>query len=365
MKRNKILIAVFLILSVLAWMPVHAQTAGLKLEVVYNDGINIDVKASIKGSSTFGLETSTLVFYYTTTSPTGALSSPTLYTTYNFSGGSYSTMTLTTPTSTQVALNIYLNNQPSTTVSTAWTDVARVRFTISNTSAVADFTWNSTPGWTDIFKDNYPGFPTQVNVDANQVFNATNNQLPVQLSSFSGKLIDQSVRLDWKTITESNSSRFEIQRSLNGVDFSAIGSVAGQGVSNTPRNYSFIDNNLGNFSNYWYRLNMINRDGTSDYSSTVMISASSLASMPQLYPTYPNPFNPQTTVHFMLPTEQAVTVSLFDASGKEVLRLYDNEILGSGYYSRILNGAQLSSGKYILRMTTPTYQKSENIVIEK
>ena len=110
---------------------------------------------------------------------------------------------------------------------------------------------------------------------------------------------------------------------------------------------------------------MLDRDGSNKYSSTVKISAGSLATTPQLYPTYPNPFNPQATVHFMLPSDQMVTVILYDADGKEALRLYDNEMLKGGYYTRTLNGARLASGKYILRMTAGTYHSSENLIIEK
>jgi hypothetical protein len=362
MKKHTSLIALVFFLSLTAWGPLSAQTYQLKLEVVFNDGVNIDVKASIKGSSTFGLFTSTLLFS-DSTNPIGGLSSPTIYATYNFSGGNYNNISLNQPSAYKVALNIVLNGNPSTTVNTTWTDIATVRFTITNTSATANFNWYMNSGWTAVYKDNYPNNPIEVFADT--VVNSTGNLLPVELVSFTGRIVDQSVRLHWTTSTEINSSRFDVERSSNGTDFRVIGSVAGQGTSNTPNDYTYMDNDLGSFYAYWYRLNMIDRDGTHSYSGMVRISAAALAKMPQLYATYPNPIHPQATVHFMLPVEQAVTIVIFDINGNEALRLFDNQVLASGYYVRVLDASQLPSGKYFLRMTAGAFERSENLVIEK
>jgi predicted outer membrane repeat protein len=82
------------------------------------------------------------------------------------------------------------------------------------------------------------------------------------------------------------------------------------------------------------------------------LPAASLA----LFPPYPNPFNPRTTVSFTLPATGQVQVAIYDARGMEVVHLVD-EALAAGTHlvdwdGRDACGASMPSGTYFCRLTT-------------
>jgi hypothetical protein len=65
---------------------------------------------------------------------------------------------------------------------------------------------------------------------------------------------------------------------------------------------------------------------------------------------YPNPFNPMTTISFSLPKKSRVNLAVYDLLGHEVAKLVD-EVKAAGQSSVQFDGANLSSGIYICRMT--------------
>lgn len=89
--------------------------------------------------------------------------------------------------------------------------------------------------------------------------------LPVTLTSFSAGKEGNQVVLNWETTLETNSDRFEIQRSANAKDWSLAGTVASTGESKNLIRYQFVDASPLNGQNY-YRLKMIDRDGTFAFS---------------------------------------------------------------------------------------------------
>ncbi|MEW5800385.1 MAG: T9SS type A sorting domain-containing protein [Bacteroidota bacterium] len=70
----------------------------------------------------------------------------------------------------------------------------------------------------------------------------------------------------------------------------------------------------------------------------------------EVHQNYPNPFNPTTTIKFGLPEAGNVTLKIYDALGREVATLVNNQ-LTAGYYSYEWNAGHLASGVYIYRMT--------------
>ena len=88
-----------------------------------------------------------------------------------------------------------------------------------------------------------------------------------------------------------------------------------------------------------------------------------------LSPAFPNPFNPTTTIRFGLPEDAAARLVVYDLLGREVARLLERS-LEAGYHSVVWNGnnaagAELASGLYIARLTTPGFTKSIKMVLLK
>lgn len=79
---------------------------------------------------------------------------------------------------------------------------------------------------------------------------------------------------------------------------------------------------------------------------------------------YPNPFNPQTTIPFTVPTAAQVTLTVFDLLGREVEVLVNGQ-LPAGHYTATFEAGDLSSGTYIYRLTTPEQTITKTMVLLK
>ncbi|MFN3405605.1 MAG: T9SS type A sorting domain-containing protein [Cytophagaceae bacterium] len=94
--------------------------------------------------------------------------------------------------------------------------------------------------------------------------------LPVNLINFNGKLKDGLVELNWSTASEKNNDYFEILKSSDGVNFTSIGTVKGNGNSNHKISYQYYDYSPSETGNY-YKLKQVDYDGKSEYSSTIHV----------------------------------------------------------------------------------------------
>ncbi len=88
---------------------------------------------------------------------------------------------------------------------------------------------------------------------------------------------------------------------------------------------------------------------------------------------YPNPFNSSTRINFSISMPSFVSLTIFDITGKEVLKVYNNEFFTAGnYYAGIDIGKMgLSSGVYVYRMrasdikSNNVFEKSRKLVYVK
>ena len=92
--------------------------------------------------------------------------------------------------------------------------------------------------------------------------------LPVELTAFTATAVGPAaVRLAWATASERNSLAFDVERSLNGKSFAAIGTAAAAGSSSASRTYAFVDAQLpAGAALLYYRLRLVDADGTFAYS---------------------------------------------------------------------------------------------------
>jgi hypothetical protein len=66
----------------------------------------------------------------------------------------------------------------------------------------------------------------------------------------------------------------------------------------------------------------------------------------------PNPFARTTTINFMIEKEDVANLALFDISGKRLMVLYNGKIEANRLYQSSISASALSSGMYILKLTT-------------
>ena len=206
---------------------------------------------------------------------------------------------------------------------------------------------------------NAGGNATTVNVTCNGEVGAP---VPVELTSFSASSIGKNIKLSWNTATEVNNYGFEIERSVVKSEWNKIGFVNGNGNSNSPKNYSFVDDKVSS-GKYSYRLKQIDNDGQFEYSKTIEIDVNGVKKF-ELAQNYPNPFNPTTTIQFQLPQTGWVKLTLYNILGQEIKTLV-NEVKEAGTHTVNFDASELNSGVYIYRIESGSYTRTQKMTLIK
>ncbi len=188
-----------------------------------------------------------------------------------------------------------------------------------------------------------------------------NCSLPVSITNFSGVKGNGINTLNWTTSTEQNNKGFEIERSIDGNNFSAIGfkvSKGDNGYSNSMLNYSFIDDKLNSSFNY-YRLKQIDHDGKSKFSNVILLKADRINQI-KLTSLYPNPATDEITISIDAPNSEKVLLFVTDIYGKQLMT---NKIsVEAGTNISTLRVNHLSAGTYLVKMIVEN--KSENSTLK-
>ncbi len=182
--------------------------------------------------------------------------------------------------------------------------------------------------------------------------------VPVELVSFTAIYSNGVVELQWETATEINNYGFEIER-----DGKVIKFIEGNGNSNSPKYYSFIDTDINRSGTYAYRLKQIDNDGTYEYFDEVFIEVN----IPNdfiLSQNYPNPFNPETTIEFTISKPAFVSLRVYDMLGNEVAILVNERVLNN--INRVqFDGSALTSGIYIYRLAVGDFVSVKKMTLLK
>ncbi|HQU58158.1 MAG: T9SS type A sorting domain-containing protein [Calditrichaeota bacterium] len=219
---------------------------------------------------------------------------------------------------------------------------------------------------------------------------STDDPLPVQLSSFTTRSLDQAVELNWTTSSELNNQGFEVYRSeTENTGFALISSfennpdLVGAGNSNQERQYHFVDNWVTNGTSYYFKLADVDLNGIRNYSQVVSAlpmsgntGVGNEVEIPEeftLQPNYPNPFNPETTLRFGLPTLEdgpsRVQIQIYNNLGVLVRTLANKRLL-PGWYEvrwdgRADEGQMLTSGIYFAVLRSGTYSMTRKMILLK
>lgn len=168
--------------------------------------------------------------------------------------------------------------------------------------------------------------------------------LPVDLNSFTVQKLRTSVLAEWTTLSETNSSHFNVQRSSNSLDFETLGRVNSNATNSSSKlDYSFLDPNPLTGNNY-YRLEQVDLDGTKTYSDlkNIFWTSNGIISI------YPNPTKDQLNIDFSSEKVSQTEIKLFDMRG----RLLKSKMIEShlGINQINLSMDELASGMYHIQL---------------
>ena len=168
---------------------------------------------------------------------------------------------------------------------------------------------------------------------------AAGGVLPVKLESIDGLGEKCNAQVKWSTSNETNLSKFEIEVSKNGIDFDRAGTI--KPSSSNAGNYQF--NTTQSSGKNYYRLKIIDKDGSFTYSKIIPISTSCSDKVVKVFP---NPVKLDQLLN--------VNISGYDASVKGDLysstgQFVKTYVLKNG--ANNLSVENLAQGFYTLRVS--------------
>lgn len=189
-------------------------------------------------------------------------------------------------------------------------------------------------------------------------FGATNadptiNPLPVTFVAFTGRQEGNTIVLDWATASENDNNYFEIERSIDGVNYVTIGYVDGAGNSSSLLGYQFTDN-APEQGQLYYRLSQVDFDGNREYADKVVAVLYTGSEIENLT-IVPNP----TEGLFKVSASGSMAggrIELLSQSGQVV------RIVNVDSFDATIDISDLPSGIYILRFVTDAKVLQQKVV---
>lgn len=183
--------------------------------------------------------------------------------------------------------------------------------------------------------------------------------LPVTFTAFNAAYTNGNGVLNWQTASEINNSRFEVERSMNGLNWENVGQVQGHGTTQEINNYTFTDNLAGVPAGVvYYRLRQVDYNGTFSYSVIRSIKMTAGAAVSMLI--YPNPSTDLVNISYAT-TEANSMIRITDMNGMEV---YSEKISETGNIHRQVSTVAYPAGTYFVQVIANN-NSTTNLLIKK
>lgn len=185
--------------------------------------------------------------------------------------------------------------------------------------------------------------------EALSFFECTEIPLPIKLSKFDVEVSEEDVIVNWRTESEIDNDFFDIEQSIDGINFESVATIDGAGDSNDPIDYTFtLRNALENHpEGLFYRLRQTDFDGTTSY-SWVVFTGSNSAFQSENLKIFPNPAS--DLINLTYPNIR--DVKIFNTTGQLV-----NEAIYDGRESISMDVSGLEPGLYIVTVNSEIREK--------
>ncbi len=184
--------------------------------------------------------------------------------------------------------------------------------------------------------------------------------LPVVLNSFTASNNNAGyVQLAWNTSNQVNGNYFEVERSLDAINFSAIGQVSVNQSNDPTHSYSYNDNLASvNASVLYYRLKVVDVDGNYSYSKVVSVNLDQTDTKMSLYP---NPATEYAVLKIFSEKPNMAIMRLLDESGK-TLRSGSYTLTRGNNSLMIDQLATLPKGMYVVQVVVNSSLYNQKLI---
>lgn len=160
--------------------------------------------------------------------------------------------------------------------------------------------------------------------------------------------------VNWQTVTEINTRHFIVERSVDGVDYQAIATVAASGHSNAVQKYNITDND-NHYQVAYYRVVLVDADNKKQISNVVVNRLTGISS--NYINVYPNPAKGKVQVEFNVAGN--FNMQVIDVTGK-VLQANNVNAVNGTVHSLNLK----SKGLFIIKVSGNQSEKTFRIISE-
>jgi 5'-nucleotidase/UDP-sugar diphosphatase len=242
---------------------------------------------------------------------------------------------------------------------------AEVLIQVSNLAGIRTkdngFTWNTiSPSNVSLQPNGFycVEFTGVDNVDGFWGLGISDRVLPVELTSFEAEVIRGEVALIWTTASETDVAHFELSRnSMKIAEISAHN-------NSTGATYSYTDRPEDGRNTYKLFEVSLNGETTVLGEVTVELSDGAVANEYKLGEAYPNPFNPQANIDFVIANAENVKLDVFNPLGQIVATLANGHF-EAGSHTVQFDGANMTSGIYFYRLEAGSYSAMKKMVLVK
>jgi len=191
-------------------------------------------------------------------------------------------------------------------------------------------------------------------------FTATvNSLLPVQLLGFNGQAAGKAINLNWKVGQEINTAYYQLERSENGVDFTALAKINAAALADngTGKTYGYTDTAPFSGSNY-YRLRMVDKDARYTVSAVIKIVMNDKTGI-SIFPSVVS-----HTPVFLKPAVdlKSGTVDVYDLNGRQLQQIRLPALVSAGQTITLTASINVP-GNYVLICKSAGNIKAKQIII--
>jgi hypothetical protein len=177
--------------------------------------------------------------------------------------------------------------------------------------------------------------------------------LPLTVENFEAAIKEKSTQLSWTTFDEVNTASDIVERSYDGIHFSAIAALLANG-STQMNYYNYTDHPSFNEQKVYYRIEFKDKDGATTYSKIIMLPLNG-----ESFSIIQNPVQNVLQLQINISSSQTNTISVFDFSGRRI-KTFNAQ-----------NGVQhidvsfLASGIYVLQMITADGEMYNKVFVKR
>jgi hypothetical protein len=187
--------------------------------------------------------------------------------------------------------------------------------------------------------------------------NPLNATAPVKFGAINLSQANGFTKVDWNILSEINTDKYFVERSDNGVNFAAIGSLKAINASK----YTYMDNTPLNGLTGFYRIKAVDKDGSIGYSSVVKIGGKKTATDVTIAP---NPVKGgQLNVQLNSFEKGTYSFNLYDASGKMVFSK-SVAVEAANAAQTLQLPSTVPNGVYQLQVTNGTTKISKTVMVQ-